>query len=424
MPDSKETPPAPPPPPQAHPSASRLKRWLVPAIILLLAVGIVILITTDWNSWSAGRVTQETDDAYLHADLTPLSTKVAGLVATVPVSDYQAVKAGDLLVALRDDDFNAQVQQAQAAVAAAEAAVVNNQKQKQLQDERIVGADDGVRTAETNIAAAQAGIEAANASIAGARGGIDAIQASVTRSTKERKRQEALIATESTTPQTLEQAVAADEGYRSQLLTRNADLLTANAQLSSRQADLARARAQLKSAQSEVEVQKRQRAVLDSQELQLRAAVDVQKASLALAKTNLGYTKIVAPEDGIVSERLVRPGQLVSPGTQVISLVQNDSWVEANFLENQIRGIHPGDIAEIRVDAIPGLLLKGRVEEVAPASGSQFALLPPDNATGNFTKIAQRVPVKIVLDRDRPGDARLRPGLSVVVRVHTNGSRP
>src|SRR5271168_3875796 len=152
MPDLKEA------PPQAPSFASRLKQWLVPAIILLFAAGIVLLITRDWNAWAGGRAVQETDDAYLHADLTPLSTKVAGLVAKVAVSDYQAVKAGDLLVELRDDDFTAQVQQAEAAVTAAEAAVVNNKKQKQLQDERIVGADDGVRTADTNIAAAQAGI--------------------------------------------------------------------------------------------------------------------------------------------------------------------------------------------------------------------------------------------------------------------------
>jgi membrane fusion protein (multidrug efflux system) len=418
MPDPKET------PPPAQSPASRLKRWLVPAIILLFAGGIVFLITTDWNAWSAGRTIQETDDAYLHADLTPLSTKVAGLVAKVAVSDYQAVKAGDLLVTLRDDDFNAQVQQAEASLAAAEAAVVNNQKQKLLQDSRIVEAEDGIRTADANVAAAQAGIEAARAAIAGAHGGIEAIQANVTRTVKERKRQEALIATESTTPQKLEQAVADDESYRSQLVTRNADLSTANAQLSSRQADLERARAQFKSAQSEAEAQRRQRAVLDSQELQLHAAVELQKAALALAKTNLGYTKILAPEDGIVSERLVRPGQLVSPGTQVISLVQNDTWVQANFLENQIRGIHRGSVAEIRVDAIPGVVLRGRVEEVSPASGSQFALLPPDNATGNFTKIAQRIPVKIVLDRDRSTDAHLRPGLSAIVRVHTDSSKP
>jgi membrane fusion protein, multidrug efflux system len=418
MPDSKE------PLQQPRTIASRLKPWLVPAIIFLLAVGIVVLITTNWNAWAAGRVVQETDDAYLHADLTPLSTKVAGLVATVAVSDYQAVKAGDMLVALRDDDFMAQVQQAQASVSAAEAALINNQNQKLLQDAHIVEAEDGVRTAETNIAAAQAGIAAANASITGARGGIDATQADVTRTGKERKRQEALIATESATRQKLEQAVAEEERNRSQLATRNADLATAKAQLSSREADLARARSQLTSAQSEVETQRRQRAVLDSQELQLRASLQLQKAALALSKTTLGYTKIVAPEDGIVSERLVRPGQLVSPGTQVISLVQDDSWVEANFLENQIRGIRQGDVAEIRVDAIPGVLLRGRVEQVAPASGSQFALLPPDNATGNFTKIAQRVPVKIALDRDRSTDARLRPGLSVIVRVHTNSSHP
>src|SRR5580698_10784577 len=165
MPDSKET------PPQASSLASRLSRWLVPAIILLLAVGIVVVITTNWNAWAGGRAVEETDDAYLHADLTPLSTKVAGLVAAVAVSDYQAVKAGDVLVTLRDDDFNAQVQQAEAAVAAAEAAVVNNQKQKQLQDQRIVEAEDGVRTADANIAAAQAGVEAANATISGAHGG-------------------------------------------------------------------------------------------------------------------------------------------------------------------------------------------------------------------------------------------------------------
>ena len=416
MPDSKET------PPQATSLASRLKRWLVPAIILLLAIGIVVLITTNWNAWAGGRAVQETDDAYLHADLTPLSTKVPGLVAAVAVSDYQAVKAGDLLVTLRSDDFTAQVQQAEASVSAAEAAIVNNQKQKQLQDAHITEADDGVRTAEANIAAAQAGVDAANASISGARAGIEAIQAEVTRAAKERKRQEALLAAESTTPQKLEQAVADDERYRSQLASRNADLATANAQLSSRQADLARARAQLTSSQSAVEAQRRQRAVLDSQELQLRAAQELQKAALALSKINLGYTKIVAPEDGIVSERLVRPGQLVSPGTQVISLVQSDVWVQANFLENQIRGIQRGAAAEIRVDAIPGMLLRGRVEEVAPASGSQFALLPPDNATGNFTKIAQRIPVKIVLDRDQSTDARLRPGLSVIVRVQTNSS--
>jgi membrane fusion protein (multidrug efflux system) len=159
--------------------------------------------------------------------------------------------------------------------------------------------------------------------------------------------------------------------------------------------------------------------VLDSQELLLRADLNSKKASLALARTNLDYTRITAPENGVVSERKVRPGQLVSPGTQVISLVQNEIWVQANYKETQVRHLRAGDPAEIKVDAFPGVIFHGRVEEVSPASGSQFALLPPDNATGNYTKIVQRVPVKIVLDASQARLERLRPGLSVIATVRT-----
>jgi len=162
--------------------------------------------------------------------------------------------------------------------------------------------------------------------------------------------------------------------------------------------------------------------VLDSQALLLGADLKSKKASLALARANLGYTRITAPESGIVSERKVRPGQLVSPGTQVISLVQSDVWVQANFKETQVRHIGAGDLTEVRVDAFPGVVFRGKVDHVAPASGSQFALLPPDNATGNFTKIVQRVPVKIVLDAGQAAAERLRPGLSVIATIHTNGA--
>jgi len=130
----------------------------------------------------------------------------------------------------------------------------------------------------------------------------------------------------------------------------------------------------------------------------------------------------MAPEGGIVSERKVRPGQLVSPGTQVISLVQSEIWVQANYKETQVRHLRAGDPAEIRVDAFPGVIFRGKVDQVAPASGSQFALLPPDNATGNFTKIVQRVPVKIVLDGGQETAKRLRPGLSVIATIRTNGA--
>jgi membrane fusion protein (multidrug efflux system) len=399
----------------------RLKQLLVPAIILFMAAGILFLIVGNWNTWASERAAQQTDDAYLRADLTPLSTKVAGLVATVAVSDYQPVKKGDLLVQLRDDDFQAQVLQSEAAVVSGEDALIHNQRQKELQDARISQADDGIRAAEADIAAAEAGIEAAKSAITNARGGIDGSKADVERTSLERRRQEALIATESATRQKVEQVVADEQRFRAQLASRDADLSTATAQLASRQADLARARARLGSTKSELEAQKRQRAVLDSQELLLRADLNSKRASLTLARINLSYTRIVAPESGIVSERKVRPGQLVSPGTQVISLVQSDVWVQANYKETQVRHIRTGDPAEIRVDAFPGVIFRGKVDHVSPASGSQFALLPPDNSTGNFTKIVQRLPVKIVLDAGQATAERLRPGLSVIATVRANG---
>jgi membrane fusion protein (multidrug efflux system) len=412
-----------PEPIPTSPPAQTLKKWLVPAAILLAAAFLIVLVTVNWNAWTADRPAQVTDDAYLRADLTPLSTKAAGLVAKVAVSDYQLVKSGDLLIQLRDDDFQAQVREAEASLAAAQDGLVNNDRQKQLQDAKITEAADGVHAAEADTAAAEAGIEAANATISGAKSGIAAAQADVERTGKERRRQEALIGTESTTPQKLEQAVADEERLRSQLAARQADLASASAQLASRKADLARAEARLQSSRSAREVEKRQRAVLDSQESQLRSEVNLRKAGLALAQTNLGYTRILAPENGIVSERLVRPGQLVSPGTEVISLVQSDVWVQANYKETQLPRIRSGDFAEIRVDGVPGTIFKGRVDQVAPASGSQFALLPPDNATGNFTKVVQRVPVKIVLDPNQQAGGRLRPGLSVIATVHTNTVR-
>ena len=402
--------------------AQRLKQLLVPATILLMAGGILFLIAGNWNTWASERASQETDDAYVRADLTPLSTKVAGLVATVGVSDYQPVKAGDLLVQLRDDDFRAQVQQAEAAVAYGENALVNNQRQKDLQDARIVQAGEGIRAAQADIAAADAGIEAAKSAIVNARSAIDGSRADVERTALERRRQEALVAAESATRQKLEQVVADAERFRAQLASREAELSAAKAQLASREADLARSHARLESTKAELEAQKRQRAVLDSQELLLRADVSSKRASLAVAQINLGYTRIVAPESGIVSERKVRPGQLVSPGTQVISLVQSDIWVQANYKETQVRHIHAGDPAEIRVDAFPGVTFRGKVDQVSPASGSQFALLPPDNASGNFTKIVQRLPVKIVLDGGQAAARRLRPGLSVIATVRTNGA--
>lgn len=368
----------------------RWKKYLTPILVLLLAVAVLFTITHNWNAWEGGHSKQVTDDAYVRGDLTPLSTKVAGIVRNVNVSDYQQVHKGDLLVELEDDDYQAQVAQASAGVEAAKAAIENNKRQRELQYALIQKALAGIDQAKAQVAAAQAG--------------KDAVDASLVRARAERKRQEGLYQTHSTTQQKLEQAVADDDNLAGQY--------------ASREADLAQARTALRSNELVAEAERRRNSVLESQDLQLAADLRAKEANLVNAQVNLGYTKIFAPGDGSVGERQVRPGQLVSPGTQVISFVDRTRWVEANYKETQLTNVRVGDAAEIRVDTYPGQVIHGNVLEISPASGSQFALLPPDNATGNYTKVVQRIPVKIALD-DTELAKKLRPGLSVTATVRT-----
>lgn len=389
------TPPQPVPaatstvPPEAPPDRS-WQKVVTPLLVVLLALAVLITVTWKWNSWEGGRADQVTDDAYIRGDLTPLSTKVAGIVQSVPVSDYQQVHKGDLLVVLEDSDYQAEVAQASAAVEAARAAIEDNRREEQLQGAKIDGALAAVNEAEAGIVSAQAHIDAAKAAIGS--------------TLPERRRQEALIATGSTTQQKVEQVVADEENSQAQLATA--------------QASLQESRAALASSEAAAEAERRGLLVLKAQEAQLSADLHAKEANLVVAQVDLGYTKISAPADGSVGERQVRPGQLVSPGTQVIPFVDRTKWVEANYKETQLTNVRVGDAAEIRVDMLPGQVIRGKVIEIAPASGSQFALLPPDNATGNYTKVVQRVPVKIALDDTGLAD-RLQPGLSVTATVRT-----
>ena len=322
-------------------------------VVILLALAVVVTITGNWNSWEGGHIEKVTNDAYVRGDHTPLSTTVPGLVREVRVNDYQQVRKGDVLAQLDDDDYKAQVAQAAAGVEAARAALENNRRQRQLQDAKIDRA--------------LAGIDQARAQIAAAEAGKDSVQADVIRTRAERNRQEALLRTNSTTQQKVETAVADEQRFTGQYASRDADLTQAHTLLRSN--ELA------------AEAERRGKAVLESQDSQLVADLHAKEATLEVAQVNLGYTRILAPADGTVGERQVRPGQLVSPGTQVMTFVENIRWVAANFRETQLTNIKVGDPAEIRVDVYPGKVIKGRVLEIAPASGSQFALLPPDNAT-------------------------------------------
>ncbi len=376
-----------PPPPAPKPA---WQKYGTPLLVVLLAAAVVFTITRNWNSWEGGRIEQVTDDAYVRGNLTPLSTKVAGIVRDVKVSDYQQVHKGDLIVELEDDDYKAQVAQATAAVEAAKAAIENNRRQRDLQDSKIERALAGIDQAKAQITAAEAGIAA--------------VQADVVRTQDERARQEGLLQTRSTTQQKVEQAVADEQRFA--------------AQSASRKADLEQAKTMLRSSELAAEAERRGKAVLESQDMQLVADLHAKEAGLTAAKVNLGYTTIEAPSDGTVGERQVRPGQLVSPGTQVIPFVDKIKWVVANYRETQLTNMKVGDPAEIRIDAYPGKTFRAKVIEIAPASGSQFALLPPDNATGNYTKVVQRIPVKIAFD-DQGVATSLQPGLSVIATVRT-----
>jgi membrane fusion protein, multidrug efflux system len=366
------------------------RSYLTPILVLLLAAALTITLTRNWNSWEGGRADQTTNDSYVRGDLTPLSTKVTGIVRDVKVEDYQHVHKGDVLVELEDEDYKAVLAQANAAVTASKAAIENNVRQRELQDAKIERALAGIDLSRAQIAAAQAGMAAAHADVG--------------RTQSERTRQESLLQTKATTQQKVESAVADEERF--------------SALAASRAADLEQAKASLRSNESAVEGERRGKTVLESQKEGLIADLHAKEAQLAVAQINLGYTRIVAPGDGTVGERQVRPGQLVTPGTQVLTFVDSARWVQANYRETQLTHMQIGDAAEIRIDLYPDRTFRGKVMQIAPASGSQFALLPPDNATGNFTKVVQRVPVKIAIENSDAA-TQLRPGLSAVVTVKT-----
>jgi membrane fusion protein (multidrug efflux system) len=302
-----------------------------------------------------------TDNAYVRGDITQVSPKISGHVVRVVVKDNQTVKAGDLLFQIDDRDFKARLAQASAALSARQAAIGNLDAQLQLQ--------------RAAIRQAQAGVQEASADAA--------------RTGRDSNRGRELAS---------EQLIAV-----SQL-----DQLESTAQIASTR--VAEMQANLAAAQQRI-------AVLESQRPQLRADIRAAEAAVALAALDVESTAVRAPLDGRVSERIARVGQYVKSGTPLIALVASSPWVVANFKETQLEGMQLGDAVEVTVDAVPGVRFRGELDSFSPASGAQFALLTPDNATGNFTRIVQRVPVRIALvDKGRALDG-LRPGMSATVRI-------
>ncbi len=371
----------------------KLRSFLIPLVILAIAGCLLAFVILRWNTWRAGPDQVKTNDAYVHANIVPLSTRVTDKLRQVNVNDFQRVRAGELIAELDDTDYQAQLQEAESGLAETEAEKVSNQVQKRIQESKI---DESVRQVDE---AAQA--ERAAEATAGAA------EADVVRADKERARQQALYADNATTRQTLEKAVDDDDRARMMLESARADRDKAAAALSA----------------AHIGVKENQQGLTSivSKDSQLDAEIREKIASIQAAKVQVDYTRIYAPVDGVVGERKVFPGQLVSPGMELISLVEGNIWVEANFEETQLANVSRGDRADVRIDALPGQVFRGRVLEISPASGSQASLFPPDNATGNFTKVVQRIPVKISLEADTDLLDRLRPGFSASVLVYPSG---
>lgn len=311
----------------------------------------------------------ETEDAYVGGDIVPVAARVQGYLAALPIADEQVVHAGDVLARLEQGDYRAQVDQAQARLAAAEAQVAS------------------VAARQTQLAA----------QVGQARTQQASQQAQGVRTSPELRRQEQLIATDVGLRRSLEQA----------------------------QADQRRNQAGVEGAQATVVVRQRELDTLTARRAQAEADVAVRRAALALAQIDLGWTVIRAPADGTLGPRQVRVGDLMTPGGTVVQLVPLDTvWVDANFTERQITLIEPGQPARLRLDAFPGQPLDGHVVGLSPLTGSVLAAVPSDNATGNFTKVPQRVGVRIAIDWHGSALRGLvRPGMSVVATVGTEGRR-
>jgi multidrug resistance efflux pump len=341
------------------------KRVLFSVLLVALAVTGVMLVLWAWRLPPFTSGVQHTDNAYVRGQVTVIAPQVAGYVTSVEVQDFQSVKAGQLLATVDDRIYRQRLEQARAQLHAAQAALANS--------------------AQTQTSA-RGSVAQTEASIAGAQAQVAKAQADFNRS------------------QTL-----FNGGWVAQ-----AQVDVARTALRAAQAQLAAARAQQGIARTGVTS-----AVVGRGSLE--AAVENARAQVHLAEIDMANTRIVAPRDGKLGEIGVRQGQQVAVGSQLMALVPDRIWVTANYKENQLKDIRVGQPVELSVDALGGQVLTGRVERIAPATGSEFSVIRPDNATGNFTKVAQRVPVRIAFDPGQQGLGRLAPGMSVTARVDTGG---
>jgi membrane fusion protein (multidrug efflux system) len=395
---------------------------------VVIGVGIVVVLAFGIGAWywlTAGR--ESTDDAQVDAQVTPIAFRIPGTVLRVHIGDNKPVEAGAVLVELDPRDYEVAVAKARAELADAEAAAAAAQSGVPITAteaaSNVSTAQGSVEQSRGAIDQAQKEVEAARARLTTAQARVREAEANAAKSARDVERLRGLLAKDEISQQQFDATVAAAESQRaaadsvkSLVVEAEAGIRVAESKLVQSRAGEQQAQAGLRSARTGPD----QIAAMRARAAAAGARVQQMKASLSQAELNLQYTVIKAPTKGIVSRKSVEVGQVVQPGQPIFALIPLDTvWITANFKETQLRDMHPGQPVAIKVDAYGGRELKGRVDSIAAATGARFSLLPPENATGNYVKVVQRVPVKIVLEAGQDPDRILRPGMSVVPTVYT-----
>ena len=394
--------------------------------IRLIVLGVAaVLATGGYVGWRALAPREGTDDAQVSGHVSPVATRVGGTVVAIKVADNQAVKAGDVLVELDPRDYQLAVKRAEADLAAAEAAARAARSDVPI---TATTAKSGLQVAEAATTNADAGLLAADrevdssrAKVASARARLTEVQARATRAGQDLARLQPLADKDEIPRQQLDAATSDKHAADAAVASAEAAIAEAQANLSVSEARRAQASGGVAQAQSQARAAAtapQQIAFIEARASGADAQVQLARAALDQARLNLERATVRAPADGLVSRRTVELGQVVQPGQPLMAVTSlGDVWVTANFKETQLTHMAAGQRAEVEVDAY-GRTYAGHVESISPATGAMFSLLPPDNATGNFVKVVQRVPVKIVLDNAQDASALLRPGMSVNATVY------
>jgi membrane fusion protein (multidrug efflux system) len=402
-------------------SLARQPRVRIAAVLIILAVAGAGI----WYWIGAGR--ESTDDAQVDAHVTQIAARIGGTIRRVPVADNQQINAGDILVEIDPRDYQVALEKARAELADAEASAVAAQSNVPIMSaettSNVATAHSGVEQAQGGVFGAERELDAARARLTTAQARVREAEANAVKAARDVERLRGLLAKDEVSQQQFDSAVAAAEAQKAAADSARSQIAEAEAGIRVAESKVVQARAGEQQAHAGLQTAETGPQQVTATKARAAAAVahaQQAKAALDQAELNLEYATVKAPVKGIVSRKSIEVGQIVQPGQPLMAIIPLETiWVTANFKETQLANVRPGQKAVVTVDAYGGRTFTGHVESIAAATGARFSLLPPENATGNYVKVVQRVPVKIALDGGQDAEYLLRPGMSVVPTVYT-----